>query len=163
MVFYNEPVQTILITCRGSAEMFGKKGIKDNIITVDWHMPASFKPPLYAISIGKDRFSLKIIQESRCFVVNFIGYSKKEEALTCGTTHGHNTDKFKATGLPKEEAEKIDCPRIGNALAYLECEVVQEIEAGDHVVFIGKILGGNHIDDGDRLFHTTGNTFLPMR
>jgi len=163
MVFYDEPIQTVLITCRGHSHILGNKTLKDNIITVDWHMPVSFKPSLYGISIGKNRFSLDLIKSSKCFIVNFIDYSLKDAALHCGTTAGVHADKFKDTGLKKEEGDKVDCPRIGEALAYLECEVINEVDAGDHILFIGKIIGGEHLKDGNRLFHTTGKEFIEVK
>jgi flavin reductase (DIM6/NTAB) family NADH-FMN oxidoreductase RutF len=81
MAYHAEPIQTVLVTCRGQSEMMGKNFHRDNIITLDWHMPVSFKPPLYAISIGKTRFSHDVIASSKCFVVNFIDQGKREEAL----------------------------------------------------------------------------------
>ncbi len=160
MVFYDEPIQTVLVTCRGESNVLGKEITRDNIITVDWHMPASFKPALYAISVGKDRFSLDIIRSSKCFVINFMDYEQKDSAMICGRTSGVHSDKFHKTGLKKIESEKIDCPRIEKALAYLECEVINEVEAGDHIIFVSRIIGGEQIDDGKRLFHTTGDNFL---
>ena len=159
MVFYDEPIQTVLITCRGHAEVMGRRLNKDNIITVNWHMPASFKPPLYAISIGKDRFSLGLIRSSGCFVVNFMDFSHKDAAQLCGTTTGSHTDKFRETGLSPVQADRVDCPLLGEALASLECEVIHEADAGDHVIFIGKVLGSTYAGEGNRLFHT-GNRFV---
>ncbi len=159
MTFYNEPVQTAIISCRGHSDVLGKKMHKDNLITVDWHMPASFRPAMYAISIGKSRFSYGLIRSSRCFCVNFIGGEYKEIALTCGRESGMQVDKFHETGMIKEECDKLDCPRLGQARAYLECEVVSEVDAGDHMIFIGKILSSKKKEDGSRLFHTTEDKF----
>ena len=163
MVDHAEPIQTVLVTCRGHSEVLGKNIHKDNIITLDWHMPVSFKPPLYAISVGKNRFSHGLIASSKCFAVNFIDQAFKEDALFCGRNSGASEDKFQHISLGKEECEKIECPRLKKALAYLECEVEQEIDAGDHTVFIGRILIQAHNDEGNRLFHTSGDRFITIR
>lgn len=149
-----------MVTCRGQAEIFGKSVQKDNIITVNWHMPASFRPPLYALSIGKTRFSLGLIRSSRCFAVNFVDYLMKDAALICGSESGMSTDKFRKAGLSKTECQAIDCPRIKGCLAFLECEVVNEVDAGDHVIFIGKIIKKELLNESKRLFHVGDTRFI---
>lgn len=160
MPIYN-PRQTILVTCRGTAKnkFTSKEEVKDNIITLDWHTPISFNPFLYAISIGKTRFSLNIIKNSKVFIVNFMPFELKKEVLYCGRNSGEHIDKFKEAGLTKEESEKLDCCRIKEAIAYLECEVVNEIEAGDHIIFIGKVINSYEKEEKKRLFHIEGNNF----
>lgn len=153
------PRQTILVSCEAETEVMGKKAVKKNIITLDWHMPLSFEPEMYAISVGKTRFSLELIKKSKCFVVNFMPLSLKDKALYCGRHSGQYVDKFKESGLTEAEAEKIHCPRIKEALAFLECEVVEEVETGDHVVFIAKVVNMKEKKKGKRLFHVKGDRF----
>lgn len=124
----SNPRQTILVTSRYQG--------KDNIITMDWHTPLSFAPMMYAIAVGKTRFSCDLIKNSKVFVVNFI-----------------------SRDFEKEEAEKIDCPRIKQALGFLECKVVDELEVGDHVLFLGEVLNSNLKSRDKRLFHLWGDNF----
>ncbi len=146
-----DPRQVILVTSREEMDILGKKQVKDNIITIAWHMPVSFNPKLYAISVGKTRFSCEIIKKSKAFVVNFIPFELKDKALLVGTKSGMHIDKFKEAGLTKEECDNIDCPRIKEALAYIECEVINEVDAGDHIIYIGKVLNSNIKKAGKRL------------
>lgn len=157
------PRQTVLVSCRGKTIVMGKEVEKDNIIALDWHMPVSFEPELYAISIGKTRFSLNLIKNSKVFVVNFMPFELKDSVLLCGTRHGEHIDKFKEAGLTKEESAKIDCPRIKEALACLECEVTAETDAGDHVIFIGKVVNSELKKQGKRIFHLTERDFTTTR
>jgi flavin reductase (DIM6/NTAB) family NADH-FMN oxidoreductase RutF len=145
------PLQTILLTCRA--------GGKDNIITLDWHMPLSFEPMMFAVSIGKTRFSLELVRSSKVFVANFMGNVSEKDVLFCGRNSGRNVDKFAESGLEKEEAKTVDCPRVVQALAYLECEVAGEIETGDHIIFIGKVTHTEEKGKGKRLFHVGGDEF----
>ncbi|MBW2966670.1 flavin reductase family protein [Candidatus Woesearchaeota archaeon] len=155
------PRQVILVSCKGEvkAKFSPEKEIKDNIMTLSWHMPVSFNPPLYAISISKQRYSYNLIKESNVFVVNFMPIELKKQVLYCGRNSGEHLDKFKETGLEKQEAEKIDCPAIKQALSHLECEVVNEIEAGDHIIFIGKILNMKKNKKGKRIYQVKGDKF----
>jgi len=61
-------------------------------------------------------------------------------------------DKFKESGLTKEEADNIDCVRIKEAIGYHECEVVNEVDAGDHTIFIGKVVNSELKKETKRLF-----------
>lgn len=154
------PRQVVLVSSEAEIELLGKRMEKKDIITMAWHMPVSFEPPMYAISVGKTRFSLNLIKKSRCFAVNFMPAEKEKEILLCGTTTGQATDKFKESGFTEEECESIHCPRIKEALGWLECEVVEEIDAGDHVVFIAKVVNMKQTKEGKRLFHLGGDKFV---
>ena len=145
------PRQVILVTCRDEG--------KDNIITLAWHMPTSFHPSLYAISVGKTRFSHQMIKNSGAFCVNFMSADFKKEMEVCGSVSGRDTDKFKESGFEKESCGKIDCPRIKEALGYLECEVVESLETGDHTIFIGKVIDSGTKGPGRRLYHITGSEY----
>ena len=153
------PRQAVLVTCRGKVKILGRVTEKDNIMAVAWHTPLSKEPFMYAISIGKTRFSLKLIKESGVFAVNFISKKMKEQVLYCGRSSGEHIDKFAESGLKKEECEKIDCPRLADALGYLECEVADEIEAGDHILFIARVIYSKIEREDKRLFHITGDEF----
>ncbi|MCK4522228.1 MAG: flavin reductase family protein [Nanoarchaeota archaeon] len=150
------PRQSVLVTSRAVID----SNIKDDIITLDWHMPASFSPQLYAISVGKTRFSHKMIRSSGVFVVNFMPFHLYNEVLYCGRHSGEFEDKFKESGLIKEEAEKIDCCKVKEAIAFLECEVISEIDSGDHTIFIGRVVKDGLKHDAKRVFHKSGDKFI---
>lgn len=153
-------MQTALVTCREELEVFGKTKQIDNIITLDWHMPCSFEPFLYAICIGKTRASYQIIKKSRCFVVNFIPFTLKDAAWFCGRHSGMHHDKFKEAKLTKIESHHLDCPKIKEAIGYIECNVINEIETGDHVIFVGEVTHQELKSDEKRLFHNGENLFM---
>lgn len=149
------PRQTILLTSRWRKI--------DNVMTLDWHTPLSFEPMMYAVSIGKTRYSLELIRKSKVFVINFMSKDFKKEILFCGRHSGRDVDKFKETGLKKEEAETINCFRIKQALGYLECKVEEEIEVGDHILFIATVKKAELKKEGKRLFHLFGDKFTTTK
>jgi len=154
----NNPRQVILVSSRSHTDIMGKQEQKEDIITLAWHMPTSFQPELYSISIGKTRFSHKLISDSKVFVINFIPYELEKQALFCGTHSGSHMDKFKESGLTKEESQSIDCPRIKEAIAYHECEVINQIDTGDHTIFIGKVVNSESKADKKRLLQGTSSS-----
>lgn len=153
LISFSKPHQTVLLCVSGNFELMGKTKRIDNLITVDWHMPTSLNPPLYCVSIGKSRFSLKLLSESNCFSINFMAHKYEKEVLFCGTNSGLKVDKFKETGLTAIDCEKIDSKFIKEAESVYECEVVEKIDTGDHILFIGKIISGNKFDNKRRLLN----------
>ena len=83
----------------------------------------------------------------------------KKEVEECGRISGKYINKFEKINLTKEEAEKVDCPKVKEAIGYLECETIQEVETGDHIIFIGKVINKELKTEKQRVFHTTGNRF----
>lgn len=155
----SKPSQPILVTTKGTFEVMGKKREIDNIIAIGWHMPASNDPPLYIVGFGSGQFSLSLVKKTRVFAVNFMGKDYEKELLFCGKNSGQQVDKFKETGLTPTECETIDCKYIKEASAVYECEVINEIEVGDHTLVVGKILKSHFLKDGRRLIHLGGTEF----
>ena len=146
--------QVVLITSRYKGD--------DNIITVAWHTPLSFEPFLYGIAIGKERYSCSMISRSKIFCVNFISHEMKTIAVKCGTTSGRDVDKFRSFGIEKEECESIDCCRIKGCLGYLECEVIKEVDTGDHIFFVGRVKAHKLLKSDKRLYHVTQDIFKTL-
>ena len=155
--------EAVLVTSRAETDILGKKTERENIVTIAWHMPVSYDPLMFAIALSNKRFSHKLISKSKVFAINFMPASFKKQILFCGKNSGELVDKFGKTGLTKEESEKIDCPRINEAIAFLECEVVEEFNAGDHVVFVGKVLNSGQKKKAKRLYHLGGDKFISTK
>jgi flavin reductase (DIM6/NTAB) family NADH-FMN oxidoreductase RutF len=131
MGIYN-PRETIIVTCKDSTSA--------DAVTLSWHSPLSFDPFLYGISLYIKRKSLEIIKNSKEFCINFPTENMAELALFCGTKSGHKVDKFKEGSIEKENCESIDCPRIKDCSAYLECTAIDFVEVGDHIMVVGKVI-----------------------
>lgn len=154
------PRQTILVTSRYEDKILGKDVLKDNVTVIDWHMPTSTDPPLYAISLKKDQYSAELIRKSRCFVVNFVPFEMAEKVAKIGVmVYGRHRDKFEEAGLEKEDADSVFCSRIKDALTWLECNLVNDFETGSHVIFVGQVQRVIHNRYGKKLFHIEGNKF----
>lgn len=158
MVSINNPRQTVLVSCRGPARVLGVEEDINDIIPLDWHSPASHEPKMYLILVSKKAPALERIRKSRAFVVNFMQYGLTEKIIACGKEF--KKDEFKQVGLTEANSEKlIDCPRIKEAIAWLECEVLNEIDAGDHVLFLGQVMYAETIKEAKRPFHIDGEFY----
>lgn len=144
---YLSPRQVVLIATRFDD--------KDNVLPVDWHIPLSFSPKLYAVCLESGNHSSAMIKGSGVFTINFMPAEYEKQIIECGSLSGKDTDKFKVTGLEKIEANKINAPIIKNAIGYLECKLVDTLTTGDHTLFIGEVLAEKESGNIERLFHVT--------
>jgi flavin reductase (NADH) len=97
----------------------------------------SADPPLLLVCVDKESRTLPALLHSRRFVVNFLAEQRDHLARLFASKAD---DKF---------ADVAWEPGIGgmpclseDSLAYGECETEQELEAGDHVVLTGLVVGG---------------------
>lgn len=130
------PDKVVLVSCVGADG-------KANIIPLGWSMQTSFLPRLVAISVGKTRFSHKLITESREFVLAVPGEDLAEAVRICGSSTGRSVDKFKKTRLRRVPAKKVAPPLIGECIANNECKVVATLDTGDHTIFIGEVVAAH--------------------
>jgi flavin reductase (DIM6/NTAB) family NADH-FMN oxidoreductase RutF len=70
-----------------------------------------------------------------------------EAVHVCGEKSGRDVDKFKLAKLTPKKGVKVNAPLIKESPVSIECKVVKEIEAGDHVWFIGEVLAA-HVRKG---------------
>jgi len=115
-------------------------GERDNIITLAMCHVFSFKPPYLGVGIGPRRYSHGLFRASEDFAINIPSKKILDAVEVCGSKSGRKTDKFEASGLTKERAEKIAAPLIAECPVNIECVKVKEVEAGDHTWFIGEIV-----------------------
>ena len=53
----------------------------------------------------------------------------------------------KMRGIPYWEGELTACPVLEQGIAYLECEVHEILETGDHALALGRVLTGAILRD----------------
>lgn len=127
------PSVVVMVTCVGSEG-------RPNIITLGMYMPISHDPPYVCIGVSPERYSHRLIEETKEFVVNVPSIGLKDEMHFCGTMSGKNCNKFKETGLTPVPAERVKPPLIKECFGHLECKVVQSHVCGDHTLFVGEVV-----------------------
>jgi flavin reductase (DIM6/NTAB) family NADH-FMN oxidoreductase RutF len=118
---------------------------KANPVTLGWTMIASYEPPMMAIAVAKTHYSIKTIRHSRCFTIAFPSSQMADAALFFGSRSGCNTDKFAEFDCKTLPAKKIDSVLLADAVANFECTLESQMPAGDHIIFVGKVVA-SHIN-----------------
>ena len=121
---------------------------KINALTAAWISRASFDPLLVMVSIGEERYTLGMIKESKVFSVNILGKSQIELAKHFGFKSGRNVNKFEKIAY---EAGKTGSPLLKDCVARMDCEVVSQHKAGDHTIFIGKVVDEKMLSEDEPL------------
>ena len=116
---------------------------KHNPITLGLFMQASGDPPMFAISVAPERHSFEAIRGTGEFVLSYPSLGMAGEALYHGTHSGRDMDKLAECKTRTEPAEKIDSVLLSDAMANLECELAGELESGDHVIFLGRVVAAH--------------------
>jgi flavin reductase (DIM6/NTAB) family NADH-FMN oxidoreductase RutF len=127
------PFNATLVTCQ-------EKNGPPNALAIAWIMPVSLNPPTLVFAIRKERYSYKLLEQAREFVVNMPGFDLARQVLYCGRKSGKDVDKFEKTGLTAGKARKVSVPIVNECVAHIECRVAETIPKGDHVLVIGKVL-----------------------
>lgn len=122
---------------------------KKNIISIGMFAYFSGKPTLVGIGIAPSRFSYELIDKSRAYVVNVVDERLMEAVKICGENSGRDVDKFELAKLTAAPAINVRAPLIEESPLSLECKVVQVVEVGDHVWFMGEVLA-THLREGYR-------------
>ncbi|MDX6687106.1 MAG: 4-nitrophenol 2-monooxygenase / 4-nitrocatechol 4-monooxygenase, reductase component [Baekduia sp.] len=94
----------------------------------------SLEPPMVLICLNKTSTTQQAVAGSGRFAVNILGEDQADEAMRFATKK--TADKFK--GLSVVDGEWGE-PLLGDALAILECRVVEEVTGGTHSVFLAEV------------------------
>lgn len=110
---------------------------KANVMPLSWHMPLSSSPTLVGVAVERSRHTGDMIRHSQEFALNFPARPLLHHVQYLGSLRGEAIDKFEATQLETFAPSRIASPLLSSCLAWVECEVVEVLEFGDHVLFVG--------------------------
>ncbi len=132
------------------------KNGKANPVTLGWTMIVSGNPPMMAIAVAKKHYSIEAITHSECFTIAFPSSDMADAAFFFGSKSGRNTDKFAEFDCKTEPAKSIDSVLLTDAVANFECTLDSQIPAGDHIIFVGKIVSSHINTEPKKRLYTTG-------
>jgi 3-hydroxy-9,10-secoandrosta-1,3,5(10)-triene-9,17-dione monooxygenase reductase component len=110
----------------------------------------SLDPPLVLFCAAKSSTTWPRMQPARHFCVNILA-NDQEEVCRLFATKG--ADRFKGVGWWAGES---GAPVLHDALAWIDCVVEAEHDAGDHVIVVGRCLAMDSRDGEPLLFYRGG-------
>ena len=130
------------------------KNGKANPVTLGWTMIVSGNPPMMAIAVASKHYSIETIRHSKCFTIVFPSSEMADAALFFGSHSGRDTDKFVEFNCPVENAGRIDSVRLTDAVANFECTLESETAAGDHIIFVGRVVASHKNTEPKKRLYT---------
>ena len=94
----------------------------------------SLEPPLVAFAPSKSSTSWPRIQRTGVFCVNVLDEDQEEVCRVFATS---GADKFRGVGWRPAETGS---PILEDALAWVDCRIERQHDAGDHVIVVGRVL-----------------------
>jgi flavin reductase (DIM6/NTAB) family NADH-FMN oxidoreductase RutF len=123
---------TVVTTCEGSQ----RTGI-----TVNAFSSVSLDPPLVLICIERTAYIHDILRRTGIYAVNFLG-AEQRDLSDCFAGRAPERD-VEFCGV-RSHGAVTGAPILDDALAFVDCRVVEVYPGGDHSIFLGQVeaLGG---------------------
>ena len=123
---------------------------QDNLAPYSFFNAVAYVPPqvMFASTSAKPdrgdtKDSVSQIRETGVFAVNVVEYAMRDAMNQSSGPWDREVDEFELAGIEKAECKTIDCPRVANAPATLECKLTQIVQlpgAANFTVF-GEVTG----------------------
>jgi 3-hydroxy-9,10-secoandrosta-1,3,5(10)-triene-9,17-dione monooxygenase reductase component len=111
----------------------------------------SLDPPLVLVCMAHTSSTWPAIRASGNFAINILGENQEETSRRFGARVG---DRFEGVGW---KAGKTGSPILHDAIAYVDCVIDAEHDAGDHVIVVGRVVDmGLPAEGGPLLFWRGG-------
>ncbi|MCJ7423463.1 flavin reductase [Candidatus Bathyarchaeota archaeon] len=97
------------------------------------------KPEMIAASINKQNFTHELIKQTSVFAVSVLSKSAPLKLIgSFGFRCGRDVDKFEDINYRTGRTGTRIV--LDSSVAYIETEVIKEVDAGTHTVFIGRVV-----------------------
>jgi flavin reductase (DIM6/NTAB) family NADH-FMN oxidoreductase RutF len=94
----------------------------------------SLNPAMVLWSIRKAASSLIAFTESNGFMVNVLAHDQQSLAMQFAT--GNMTDRFMGVPAERHHSDRL---RLAGTVAWFDCDLHQLVDAGDHLIVLGKV------------------------
>jgi flavin reductase (DIM6/NTAB) family NADH-FMN oxidoreductase RutF len=94
----------------------------------------SLDPPLLLVNIAKTAFGLDVFTHADWFAVNILAESQKNLSNVFASK---GADKFKSVDWTEK---KTGSPVFDGVIGWFDCASYQQVDAGDHIILIGRVL-----------------------
>ena len=132
------------------------KAGRPNPVTLGWTMIVSGKPPMMAIAVASKHYSIETITHSKCFTIVYPSSDMADAAMFFGSRSGRDVDKLAEFDCQTASAKEIDSVIMADAVANFECTLESQVEAGDHIIFVGRIVCSHVNTEPKKRLYTIG-------
>ena len=141
------PLPVVLIST------ISKEGVRN---AAPWSNITPILRPLEEIVLASwlKRDTLDNIRETGEFVVNVPTVDMVEAVKICSRNYPPEVDEFEEANLASHPSAKVEPPGIDGCIAWMECELEEEILRERFSLVVGRVV---HLEADDRYFDREGN------
>lgn len=115
-----------------------------------WVQQCALEPLMVSVALKHDRAVHDWLRAGALFNLNILEDGQTDMIVHFG--RGFELDQPAFVGLDVERSGS-GIPVLSEALAYLECRVVNRCRAGDHELLLAEVLAGRLLNEGHPLVH----------
>jgi len=113
-------------------------------------MQVTSNPAKIMVACNKDNFSVQIIRDTKAFSASVLKQNYQPTTMgTFGFRSGRNFNKFERCN-DFIFGENTQTPIVlEDCMAWFECKLIDEIDVGTHILFVGEVLDAQIIDENE--------------
>lgn len=119
-------------------------------LTVSSFTSVSLDPPLLLVCIGIEGDSLVPLRDAGGFTVNVLRQDRASTSVQFAESDG---ERFEGVGWRPAEHPAAGPVLHEDALGYFECVTENDVDAGDHAILIGRVVGAEVLNDSPPLVY----------
>jgi flavin reductase (DIM6/NTAB) family NADH-FMN oxidoreductase RutF len=121
----------------------------DNLAPYSFFNAAAYTPPQVTFASTGLKDSVTNIRATSVFAVNIVEAAMLHPMSETSAELPPEVDEFAHAGVDKAECTTIPCPRVADAPATLECELIDivTLRGQDNYLIIGEVVGIHLRDD----------------
>jgi flavin reductase (DIM6/NTAB) family NADH-FMN oxidoreductase RutF len=138
---YDKLRRRVLWTMPSGLYVLGSRaGERRNGMTLNWATQVSSDPKVLAVSVEKGAFTHELVAEAGVFALSIV--DREDRAIVRKFTKPVDVDAEARTlnGFPFSDGPATGAPVLDQAVAWVECRVRQQVDAGDHTLFLGEVV-----------------------
>ena len=137
---YDKLRRRVLWTMPSGLFVVGSRaGERRNAMTMNWATQVSFDPKLVAVSIEKAALTHELIGEGGVFALNIVDREDRASVRKFTKPVEVDADARTLNGFPFHDGV-TGAPVLDGAVAWVECRVRQQVDVGDHTLFVGEVV-----------------------
>ena len=119
---------------------YDRKNNRPSGMVCGWSTICSSDPSMMAVALWKKGYTHKLVQNTKEFVVAIPNKEMESIIHVFGENHGDKVDKFKLSKVKTSEAKFVKVPLLSDATMNFECKLEKEVDSGDHILFVGRVV-----------------------
>jgi flavin reductase (DIM6/NTAB) family NADH-FMN oxidoreductase RutF len=133
-----------------------RRGQAETGVLTSWVQQCGFNPPLLTLALKHDREVAGWLTDGSSFTLNILDDTQTDMIAHFGKGFRLHEPAFEEVEVNRHDG---GAPVLREALAYLACEVAARWPAGDHDVYLGRVIAGRILNEGHPMVHIRRNGF----